>query len=60
MSFIVKYQIIAQPSGAVISVHPEYAAAVVELDRMAREGEAVEGQQFSIRFVVAEVREFWQ
>jgi hypothetical protein len=60
MSLIVQHQIIEEPSGAVISTHPEYAAAVAELDRMVRVGAAVEGQQFSIRFVVAEVREFSQ
>jgi hypothetical protein len=60
MSFIVKYQIIAEPIGIVVSTHPEYAAAVAELDRMVRVGATVEGQQFSIRYVVAEVREFSQ
>jgi hypothetical protein len=60
MSLTIQHQIIAEPSGAVISTHPEYATAAAELDRMVRVGAAVEGQQFSIRFVVAEVREFSQ
>ncbi len=60
MGLTIQHQIIAEPSGEVVSTHSEYAAAVAELDRMVQVGAAVDGQQFSIRFVVAEVSKFSQ